>query len=173
LLAFLDEVGHALFEALEVREEKLGLDHFGVGDRIDRVRDMLDVVILEAAQDVDDRVDLADVAEELVAEPLALARTLHEAGDVDEAELGRDDLGRLGDAGQRVEARVGDRHLAHVGLDCAEGIVGRLRRLGLGQRVEEGRLADVGQADDAAFEAHGSLSGKEGLARPYTGLRRN
>ena len=31
---------------------------------------MLDVVILEAAQDMDDRVDLADVAEELVAEAL-------------------------------------------------------------------------------------------------------
>ena len=33
---------------------------------------MLDVVVLEAAEDVDDGVDLADVAEELVAEPLAI-----------------------------------------------------------------------------------------------------
>jgi hypothetical protein len=35
------------------------------------------------------------------------------------------------------------------------GIV-RRRDAGLGQRVEERRLADVGQADDAAFDAHGN-----------------
>ena len=29
---------------------------------------------------------------------------------------------------------------------------------GLGQGIEEGGLADVGQADDSAFEGHGGLS---------------
>ena len=55
-----------------------------------------------------------------------------------------------------VEPRVGHRDLADVGLDRAEGIIGRLRRLRFGQRVEKGRLADVRQADDTAFKAHGS-----------------
>ena len=154
LLAALDQVGDALFEAFEVGQQQLGLDHLGVGDRVDLVGDMLDVVILEAAQDMDDRVDLADVAEELVAEPFALGRALHQPGDVDEAELGRDDLGRAGDGRELVEARIGHRDLADVRLDRAERIIGRLRRLRLGQRVEEGRLADVRQADDAAFKAH-------------------
>ena len=51
------------------------------------------------------------------------------------------------------EARVGHLDDADVGLDRAERIVlrGDAR---LGERVEERRLADVGQADDAAFEAH-------------------
>ena len=53
---------------------------------------MGDVAALEAAQHVDDRVDLADVGEELVAEPFALGGAAHQAGDVDELELGRDDL---------------------------------------------------------------------------------
>src|SRR3546814_9938587 len=74
--------------------------------------DMLDVVILEAAQDVDDRVDLTDVAEELVAQPLALARAAHQPGDVDEAALGFDNLGRAGDLGELVEPRIGDRDVA-------------------------------------------------------------
>ena len=154
-LAALDEVGDALLQALEVGEQQLGLDRLGVGDRIDPVLDMLDVVILEAAQDVDDGVDLADVGEELVAEALALRRALHQAGDVDEGELGRDDLGRAGDGGKLVEARIGDRDLADIGLDRAEGIIGRLRRLRLGQSIEKRRFADIRQADDAAAEAHG------------------
>src|SRR3546814_5801008 len=76
--------------------------------------DMLDVVILEAAQDVDDRVGLTDVAEELVAQPLALARAAHQPGDVDEAELGFDNLGRAGDLGELVEPRIGDRSEEHT-----------------------------------------------------------
>ena len=79
LRALLEQGGDALLEAFEVGQQQFGLDHFGVGDRIDRVGDMLDVVILETAQDVDDRVDLADVAEELVAEPFALATRLSPA----------------------------------------------------------------------------------------------
>ena len=60
----------------------------------------------------------------------------------------------LADLRQRVEPRIGNADFADVRLDRAEGIVGRLRRRGLRQRIEEGRLADVRQADDAAFEAH-------------------
>ena len=55
---------------------------------------------------------------------------------------------------QRVQPRIGHRHIADIGLDGAEGIIGRLRRRRLGQRVEQGGLADIGQADDAAFESH-------------------
>ena len=47
------------------------------------------VAVLEAAQHVGDGVDLADVGEELVAQALALAGAAHQAGDVDEFELGR------------------------------------------------------------------------------------
>jgi hypothetical protein len=49
------------------------------------------------------------------------------------------------------QTRIGHLDDAHVGLDGAERIVFR-RDAGLGQRVEEGGLADVGQADDAALE---------------------
>ena len=94
------------------------------------------------------------LAEELVAEALALGGAAHEAGDIDEGEPGRDDFLRARDLRQRVEARVRHRHVAGIGFDGAERIVGRLRRGGLGQRVEKGRLADIRQADDAAFESH-------------------
>ncbi len=43
---------------------------------------MGDVVVLEAAQHMRDGVDLADIGEELVAQPFALRRAAHQAGDI-------------------------------------------------------------------------------------------
>jgi hypothetical protein len=64
-----------------------------------------------------------------------------------------DDLLRLDDLRQPVEARVGNRHDTDVGIDGAERVVLRLdARLGKG--IEQGGLADIGQSDDAAFYAH-------------------
>ena len=60
---------------------------------------------------------------------------------------------RLDDLGQRVQARIRHRHDADVRLDGAEREVGR-GDARLGQRIEQGGLADVRQADDAAFDAH-------------------
>src|SRR5690606_25542408 len=100
-----------------------------------------------------DRVDLADVGQELVAQALAAGRTCDQAGDVDELDRGRDHLLRLDDLGQRTQPWIRHRHDANVRLDRAERKVGR-GDARLGQRVEKGRLADVRQADDAAFDAH-------------------
>src|SRR6185503_8391025 len=69
---------------LQVREHQLGVDHLDVAHRVDRARDVMDVGILEAAHHLDDRVHLADVGEELVSQPLTLARALHQPGDVHE-----------------------------------------------------------------------------------------
>src|SRR3546814_17604872 len=77
------ESGNAFFEAFEVGEQQFGFDRLGVGDGIDLVLDMLNVVILETAQDMDDRVDFAEVAVTLVAEPSALRRAAQEDGDVE------------------------------------------------------------------------------------------
>ncbi len=113
------------------------------------------VVVLEAAQHVGDGVHLADMSEELVAEPFALGGPAHQSGDVDEGQPRGDHLSGLGNGSKLVEARVGDGDLAHIRLDGAERVVGGLGRSALGQSVEQGGLADIGQPDDAAFESHG------------------
>ena len=84
---------------------------------------MLDVVVLEAADDVDDRVHLADVGEELVAEAFALARALDQSRDVEELHGGGDGALRLDDAAQGIEPRIGDLDDAGVRLDGGERIV--------------------------------------------------
>ena len=127
---------------------------------------MGDVGILEAAHHMRDGVDLADVGEELVAEAFALGGAAHEAGDVDEGQPGRDDLRRFGDRRELVEPRIGHGDFADIRLDGAERIVRRLRRRRLGQRVEQGRLADIGQADDTAFESHDASRNAVASRRP-------
>src|SRR5213075_2347040 len=84
---------------------------------------------------------------------------------VDKSESRRDDLCRFGKARELVEPRVRHRDLADVRLDGAERIVRGLRRRRLGQRIEERRLADIRQSDDAALEAH-QLSSESSLASP-------
>ena len=54
-----------------------------------------DVAILEAANHLKNRVDLANVAEELVAQPFTFASSLDDPGNVDEPQRGRHQL--LGD----------------------------------------------------------------------------
>ncbi len=148
------ELRQAALEAVEIGQHQLGLDGVGVLDRVDAALDMNHVVVLEAAKHIGDGIDLADVGEELVAEPFALGGAAHQPGDVDEGQPCGDHLSGLGNSGELVEARVGDRNLADIRLDGAERVVGGLRRGALGQSVEQGGLADIGQPDDAAFESH-------------------
>ena len=145
----------AALDGLEVGERQLGVDHLDVGQRVDLAGDVHDVVVDEAAHHLRDGVRLADVREELVAEAFALRGAGHEARDVHELDRGRQHLLGLGDVGQRLQPQVRHRHHAHVGIDGAERIVGRRGVLRLRDRVEERGLADVRQADDAAFDAQG------------------
>ena len=115
------------FEAVEIGQHQFGFDDFDVGNRIDAAFDMGDVVVLEAAQHMGDGVDLADIGEKLIAEPLAFRRAAHQAGDVDEGQPRRHDDRRLGEFGQRVEPLVRHRDLADIRLDGAERIIRRLR----------------------------------------------
>jgi hypothetical protein len=63
---------------------------------------------------------------------------------------------RVDDLGQLGQTRVRHFHDAHIGLDGAEGIVGGLDT-GLGQRIEQGGLANIGQANNTALQTHVSI----------------
>jgi hypothetical protein len=118
-----------------------------------------DLGVLVSADHVQDRVGLADVGQELVAEPLALMGAAHEAGDVVELDHLVDD-GRGPDGlGHAAEPLVGHADHGHVRLEGGERIVGR-RRTRAREGVEERRLARVRKADDA------DLHSRRSRARP-------
>ena len=138
-------------EVLHVGQDQLQLDRLHVGHRIDFSRHVDHVGIVEAADHLEDGVDLADVGEKLVAESLPLAGPLHDPGDVDELERGRDHLLCWDQGRDPPKAVVGHAHHPLVGLDRAERVVRALGRLRHRERVEERALADVREADDTCF----------------------
>ena len=149
----------------EIGQDQLGVDHFDVAHRIDRRADVMDVGVLEAADDLHDRVHLADVAEELVAQAFARARAFHETGDVDELDRGRDDLLRTREFRQDFEPRIGHGDDAEVRIDRAERIVRRLRLARSGDGVEERRFSDIRQADDSSAQHKARTLRRETQAR--------
>ena len=136
-------LGEPLLDRLQVGEGELELDDAQV---LEGIRRPDDVRVLERAEDEDDGIDLADVGEELVAQPFALARPLDEPADVDDLHRGVDDVAALRHLGQPVEPVVGDLGDPDVGVLGGEG-VRRGERAATGQRVVQRALAGVGQPD--------------------------
>ena len=133
------------------------MDRLDVGLGRDLAVDVDDVAVLEGAHDLADRVGLADVGEELVAQALPLGGAAHDPRDVDERHRGGQDLLGPVDLGEASEPVVRQRDDADVGLDGRERVV-RGEDVVLGQGVEHRRLADVGEPDDSDGECHGDRS---------------
>ena len=106
-----------------------------------------DVGVIKAANDMNNGVGIADIAEELVAETFALRRALDETRDIHELDRGRGILFRLVHLREIVQPRVRHGDDADVRLDRAERIVRRLRP-GVCQRIEKRALAHIGQTHD-------------------------
>ena len=141
-----DSVAAAL-GLLEVGVDEFGLDRVHVGDGVDAPVRMHDIRVLMGTDDVDDRVGLPDVGEELVAEPFALVGAGDETGNVVELDRVRDDLRRLDGVRDRVEPLVGHRDDGDVWLDRRERVVGGFDG-DAGERAKQRRLAGVRHPDD-------------------------
>ena len=151
------QLGQRVFDGLQVGEDQLGVDGVDVVGRIHLAVDVDDVVVLEGAHDLADRVRLADVGQELVAQAFAFGGALDDAGDVDEGDGGRHDLLRMHELGEHRQTVIRQRHNAGVRFDGGERIVFR-QHVVAGQCVEHGGLADVRQSDDSDSKRHGSLA---------------
>ena len=106
-----------------------------------------DVVVPERPQDEHDRIDLANVAEEGVAESFALARTFDEPADVGELHGCVNRLLALRHLTEGVEAVVGHLGDTDIGVGRGEG-VGRCVGAASGKRVVQRGLARVGETDE-------------------------
>ena len=115
--------------------------------------DVNDVRIFEAANHMKDRVGLPDVREKLIAESLTFTCAADESRDVDDSQIRENGLFALRHVREARETLVDDGNDADVRLDRAERIIRALRAC-RSQRVENGRLPDVGQPNDSCTQTH-------------------
>ena len=130
-------LGQAGFHRLQVLDLQFQVHHFLVAYGIHAAVHVHYVSVVEAAEHVQYGIAFADICEELVAQALPAAGTLHQAGDVHD--IHRGGYGPLGmaDFGEDVEPAVGHVGAPEVGFDGAEGEVGALRFPGT-HAVEQG-----------------------------------
>src|SRR5699024_956045 len=147
------QAGYRPFQGLQIGQDQLGVDRLDVPAGLDTAADVGDVDVLEDPNDLADGMALPDVGEELVAQPLSGGGATHDARDVDEVHRGGQDLRRTKDFGQLVETGIGHTHDPDIGLDGRERVI-RGQSVVLGQRIEKGGLADVGQPDDPDTQTH-------------------
>ena len=147
----------SLLDLRQIRQTELQIDHLCITGRSNGTGHMDDVVILKAADHMNNRIHLADVGQELVSETFSLACSLHQSGDIDEFHPCGNGVEAAAELGELIKALIRYGHRADVRLDGAERKVGGLR-LSVGhQSVEQGGLAHIGQADNSGFE-HGAES---------------
>ena len=126
LCLFLD-AGYTAINGFEVFYLKLHVDNLLVAHGIDRTIDVYDIIIVEAAEDMDNRVRLADIRQELVAQTFALACPFHETGDINDFDRRRDDAFGMYQFGEAVQPFVGDGDDTHVRFDSTKRKVCGLR----------------------------------------------
>ena len=126
------DLGDPALKDFQVGKDKLQVDRLDIAHRIHRTVDMDYILILEAPDDMDDRVHFADIGQELVAQAFTLGGALHEACDVDEFNDCRRHFFGMVQFAQALDPVVRDRDDPYVGVDRAEGVVGRFRA-GLGK----------------------------------------
>lgn len=143
----------AALNGFEVAQLKLGVDHLLVAHRVNRAINVRHILIVEAAEHMNDGICLANVGQKLIAQALALACALHQAGNVHNLDGGGHDALRVNEFGKFIEAFVRNGDYAHIGFDCTEWEVCRLS-LGVRQTVEKRGLAHIRKPYDTTLKCH-------------------
>jgi len=148
--SFVDLV-ELLFNMLQILLEQLIGDDIQVPNGVDFTLVMHDFFSGESSHDVEDAIDSLDVGQEGVAEALSLTGSGDEAGDIENRDAG----GHLGtgleEFAKPLESLIGHKDFGLGGVDSAERVV-LCRYTEVGEHVEGGGLADIGQADETHFE---------------------
>ena len=152
-LRFLFKARQRLIDRGDVGQHELGLNGFDVALRVDLLGNVLDIGVAEETNDLANRIGLANVGQELVAQALALACTGNQASNVNEFDRCRHDFSRMVDFREFIQTIIGNGNHARIGLNGGKRIV-RGEPGFLGKGGEKRRLANVGQANNTDRKRH-------------------
>ena len=140
-------------DGLQIGKREFSVDDFDIIKRAYRTRHVRYIVIFKTAHDVHDRMTFADVRQKLVTKSLSLGRAGYKPGNVDKLHRRSNDLQRFDDRRNDAKTRIRHRHYPDVRLNRAKRVI-LGRDSGRCQGIEQGRLANVGQTDDATLDCH-------------------
>lgn len=95
------------------------------------------VVVFKVVQDMGDGVYFVDIGKELVVQIFVFVGVFYQIGDVDEGDVGWDDLFVVGDCGQIVQMWIGYGDFVDIWFDGVKGEVCGLCGGGFCQCVEQ------------------------------------
>jgi len=143
----LDESNLQAFEASlddrEIGEDQLGVEDFEIALRVNCLFDVRDGVVFKRADDVEERIALDELVEQIAIHPALFADAALEPGDVVVLHLRARRLARVEHFGKHIHARI--RYVNHCGMDFQfAGGVRRRFDLSARERVEDGSFGAVG-----------------------------
>src|SRR5436190_1688146 len=101
----------------------------------------MNIRIFKAPDHLDDRVDFANMAEELIAQTFPSAGTLDQSRNVNKLNRGWNDFLRMGKLREDIKPRIRNDHDTQIRINRAERIIRCLRLSGPGYGIKEGGLA--------------------------------
>ena len=120
-------LGHAPFQHFHVRKDQFQIDGLDITQRIYTAVHMHHIGILKTAHHMYNRIHLADIAQELIAQSLTLGSTFHQSRNIYELNHCRRHLLGVIHITQQLQPLIRHRHHAHVGVNGTERIIGGFR----------------------------------------------
>jgi hypothetical protein len=109
---------------------------------------MMDIGVVKSPNYLQDRIDRADMREELIPESLPFRGTLDETCDIDEFDIGRDCLCAVHHNTDLFETVIIHIHDTSIGFDRTKRKIRCLSRIGLSESIEESGFTNIRESDD-------------------------
>src|SRR6516165_10806295 len=112
---------------------------------------MGNIRVFKTTNDMNERIDFADVAQKLISQPFALRRSFDQPGNVHKLESRRNEVADFDDLAQPFQPFVWHTYSPKVRLNRAERIILRGRFVRSGYRIEERRFPNIRQTHNAGL----------------------
>ena len=136
-----------LLSELDVLDAQLLVDDLKIANGVNVTLDVNDLGIVEAADDLEDGVDGANVGQERVSETSAGGCAAGQTSNVVDGQVSRHLRLGLVLLAQPVEALIGHDDTGLLGVDGGIGEVGRVTKVALGNGLEQRGFTDVGETN--------------------------
>jgi len=97
------------------------------------------------------------MTKKLISQSFPLARPFDQSGDIEELQIGVGDFGRLNNPSNLLKSFIRNWHNTFIGFYGTEGIIGG-RSVAACQGIEDGGFSYIGKTNNAAGEAHKTLT---------------